>query len=107
MRSLLDTAREGRMLTQGVRVTLAGRPNVGKSSLMNALLNEERSIVTPLAGTTRDYIEERLSIQGFPVLLTDTAGLRDSADPAEQEGVKRSRARVVSADLVLLVLDPT
>jgi tRNA modification GTPase len=107
MRELLDTAREGRMLTQGMRVTLAGLPNVGKSSLMNALLGEARSIVTPVAGTTRDYIEELLSIQGFPVRLTDTAGLRDSADAAEQEGVKRSHERMLSADLVLLVLDPT
>jgi tRNA modification GTPase len=105
--ALLATARGGRMLTQGVRVALAGRPNVGKSSLMNALLGEARSIVSAQAGTTRDYIEERLSIQGFPILLNDTAGLRDSADAVEQEGVKRSRERVLGADVLLLVLDPT
>ena len=105
MQGLLATAREGRMVTQGVRVAIAGRPNTGKSSLMNAMLGQERSIVTAIAGTTRDYIEEKLSIQGFPVLLTDTAGLRDSGDLVEQEGVRRSRERVASADLLMLVLD--
>ena len=105
MRALLESAREGRLLSQGISVALAGRPNVGKSSLMNALLGSERSIVTPLAGTTRDYIEERLSMSGFPVLLTDTAGLREAADAAEQEGVRRSRERVAAADLLVLVLD--
>jgi tRNA modification GTPase len=107
MLELLETARGGRMLTKGMRVTLAGLPNVGKSSLMNALLGEDRSIVTSVAGTTRDYIEELLNIEGFPVLLTDTAGLRESSDVAEQEGVRRSRDRILDADLVLLVLDST
>jgi tRNA modification GTPase len=105
MASLLATAGQGRMVTQGVRVVIAGRPNVGKSSLMNALLAHERSIVSSEPGTTRDYIEERLSIQGFPVLLTDTAGIRRGADPVEQEGVRRSAQRVAAADVVLLVLD--
>jgi tRNA modification GTPase len=105
IRSLIAGARQGRLLSQGLRVTLLGRPNVGKSSLMNALLGEQRSIVTPDAGTTRDYIEERFSLQGFPVLLTDTAGLRESEDPAEREGVRRSRERLRDADLLLLVLD--
>src|SRR5688572_30491206 len=72
MRDLIAGAKEGRMLTQGISVALAGRPNAGKSSLMNALLGAERSIVTATPGTTRDYIEEKISIQGFPVLLTDT-----------------------------------
>jgi tRNA modification GTPase len=105
MADLLVNAAQGRRVTQGLRVVLVGRPNVGKSSLMNALLGSERSIVTEIAGTTRDYIEERISIQGFPVLLTDTAGLRSSEDPVEQEGVRRSRDRMAGADLLVLVLD--
>jgi tRNA modification GTPase len=105
MGELLASARQGRMVTQGVRVVLAGAPNVGKSSLMNALLAQPRSIVDSAPGTTRDYIEERLNIQGFPVLLTDTAGMREGADAAEREGVRRSAGRVAAADVLLLVLD--
>ena len=105
MRELLASARQGRLLSQGIRAALAGSPNVGKSSLMNALLGAERSIVAATAGTTRDYIEEKLNLDGFPLLLTDTAGLRQSQDGAEQEGVRRSLERVAGADLLLLVLD--
>jgi tRNA modification GTPase len=105
MRAMLASAREGRLLSQGIKAALAGRPNVGKSSLMNALLGSERSIVAASAGTTRDYIEEKLNLGGFPLLLTDTAGLRESDDGAEQEGVRRSLERVAGADLLLLVLD--
>lgn len=105
MGAMLDTAREGRMVTQGIRVVIAGSPNAGKSSLLNALLGRERSIVTPVAGTTRDYIEEKVSLGGFPVLLTDTAGIRDAQDRVEAEGVKRSRERLESADILLMLLD--
>ncbi len=105
MHALLSTARGGRLLREGIRVTLAGRPNAGKSSLMNALLGSERSIVSETPGTTRDYIEERIAIQGFPVILTDTAGLRASDDSTEAEGVRRSRERMAGADLILMLID--
>jgi tRNA modification GTPase len=105
MQRLLDTARTGRLVTQGVRVALLGAPNAGKSSLFNALLAEERAIVSAEPGTTRDYIEARLVVQGFPVVLLDTAGLREGAGTVEAEGVRRSRALAGSADLRLLLLD--
>lgn len=105
MQRLLDTARTGRLVTQGVRVALLGAPNAGKSSLMNALLGEERSIVSPEPGTTRDYIEARLAVEGFPVLLLDTAGLRDAVGSVEMEGVQRSRRLAAEADLRLFLLD--
>ncbi|MES2202380.1 MAG: tRNA uridine-5-carboxymethylaminomethyl(34) synthesis GTPase MnmE [candidate division FCPU426 bacterium] len=107
VRAMLSTARSGRLLASGIRVVLVGAPNAGKSSLMNALLQAERSIVTAQPGTTRDYIEERFSIEGFPVILTDTAGLREAADEAEAEGVLRARARMKDADVVLMLVDPT
>jgi tRNA modification GTPase len=88
-----------------MRVALVGAPNAGKSSLMNALLGSERSIVHAEAGTTRDFIEEPMQLFGLPLLLTDTAGLRESADAVEQEGVRRSREQARRADLLLLVLD--
>jgi tRNA modification GTPase len=105
MQSLLDTARTGRMLTQGVRVCLAGPPNAGKSSLLNALAGEERAIVSPEPGTTRDWLELRYQVQGLPVLLYDTAGLREAQGPVEAEGVRRTRRLAAEADLLLLVLD--
>ena len=84
---------------------IVGRPNVGKSSLLNALLRADRAIVTPVPGTTRDVLEEVLNIRGVPVRLVDTAGLRSTADPVEQEGVKRSRAAMDQAELLVIVLD--
>jgi tRNA modification GTPase len=105
IRQLLAGAEQGIRLRQGARVVLAGRPNVGKSSLMNALLRSERAIVTPIAGTTRDTLEEQIEIDGLAVVLIDTAGLRASDDPIEQIGVARTRAALAAADLVLLVLD--
>lgn len=98
---LLATAREGRLLREGARVVLAGAPNAGKSSLMNALLGEDRVLVNAQAGTTRDAIEEGLVIDGWPVRLTDTAGLREADDPVEAEGVTRARALMTAADLVV------
>jgi tRNA modification GTPase len=105
MRVLLDTAHTGRMLTQGVRVCIAGAPNAGKSSLLNALAGEERAIVSPEPGTTRDWLELRYQVQGMPVLLYDTAGLREAQGAAEAEGVRRARELAAGADLLLLLLD--
>ncbi len=95
------TAHEGRLLREGALVVLAGAPNAGKSSLMNALLETDRTIVDPVAGTTRDAIEEGLDIAGWPVRLMDTAGLRETEDPVEAEGVNRARALVAKADIVV------
>ncbi len=104
MQALLASAHTGRLLTQGVQVALLGQPNVGKSSLMNALLGSERSIVSAEPGTTRDFIEARFQVQGFPILLVDTAGLRE-ATGIEAEGVQRSMQQARKSDLVVLVLD--
>ena len=98
---LVATAREGRLLREGALVVLAGAPNAGKSSLMNALLGEDRAIVADSAGTTRDSIEEEMQIGGWLVRLTDTAGLRTAADAIESEGVARAKALVARADLVV------
>ena len=102
---LRSQARVGRVLRDGINVLILGRPNVGKSSLMNAILGESRAIVTEVAGTTRDTLEEQLVLAGFPVRLIDAAGVRDTEDPVEIEGVKRARDKASSADLVLLVID--
>ena len=102
---LLAGATRGRVLAQGVRVAILGRPNVGKSSLLNALLGDERAIVTPIAGTTRDTIEERAILGGVTVHLVDTAGLTETDDPIERIGVERSRSAAREADLLLLVID--
>ncbi|MEG0767116.1 MAG: tRNA uridine-5-carboxymethylaminomethyl(34) synthesis GTPase MnmE, partial [Clostridia bacterium] len=98
-------ARTGRWLSQGFSVVIAGRPNVGKSSLLNALLGEERAIVTAQPGTTRDAVTGSLMLHGLRVDLTDTAGLREASDPAEAMGVSRARRIMAEADLLLLVLD--
>ena len=102
---LLAGSARGRVLAQGARVAILGRPNVGKSSLLNALLGDERAIVTPIAGTTRDTVEERAILGGVAVHLVDTAGLTETDDPIERIGVQRSRAAAREADLLLLVLD--
>lgn len=102
---LLATANDGRVLRRGIRAAILGRPNAGKSSLLNHLLGHERAIVSPVAGTTRDTIEETASIRGIPVVFVDTAGLREAMDPVEREGVRRSREALARADLVLHVVD--
>ena len=103
--SLLGGSEQGRLYRQGLRTAIIGRPNVGKSSLLNALLRSERAIVTPIAGTTRDTVEEVANVRGIPLHLIDTAGITPSSDPVEQIGVERSRAAAESADLTLLVFD--
>lgn len=103
--TLIEEGRRARVLRDGLRVAIIGRPNVGKSSLLNALLGEDRAIVTAAAGTTRDVLDERLSIAGVPVRLIDTAGVREASDEAERIGVDRAKQALESADVVLLVLD--
>jgi tRNA modification GTPase len=102
---LLSSAEQGIIYRQGARVALVGRPNAGKSSLLNVLLRADRAIVTPVPGTTRDTLEEVANLAGIPVVLIDTAGITESADPVERLGVERSRAALAGADLALLVLE--
>ena len=104
---LAATFQTGRLMKEGVRVTLAGRPNVGKSSIFNGLIGFERAIVTDIAGTTRDTIGEVLEIEGIQVLLTDTAGIRRASDIIEQMGIERTLRAVNDADLTVLVIDGT
>lgn len=104
-KALLDTADSGRIVKEGIRTAIAGKPNVGKSSLLNSLAREDRAIVTDIAGTTRDTIEESVNLDGIPLILTDTAGIRETDDTVEKIGVERSRRSIASADLVIVVLD--
>jgi tRNA modification GTPase len=105
VQKLEATAQEGRILREGARVVILGRPNVGKSSLLNRLLREERAIVTAIPGTTRDVIEESIDLDGVMIRLVDTAGVRETNDIVEQEGIKRTRAAQDEADLLLVVVD--
>ena len=105
LESLLKTYEEGRFFREGLGAAIVGRPNVGKSSLLNALLQKDRAIVTNMPGTTRDIIEEYLNINGLPLRIIDTAGIRESHDMAEVEGVKRSLRAIEDADLVIAVVD--
>jgi len=105
VKDLLETAEAGLIYRQGARVAIVGRPNVGKSSLLNALLRQDRAIVTPVPGTTRDTLEETANLKGVPVVFVDTAGITPTDDPVERLGVERSRQALGRADLVLLVLD--
>ena len=102
---LLGTADEGRMLREGVRLVIYGEPNVGKSSLLNLLLGYDRAMVSSIPGTTRDTIEESLSLRGIPFRVIDTAGLRESADPLELEGMRRTRQHLQQADVAIRVMD--
>jgi tRNA modification GTPase len=104
---VLADGRRGERLRNGLVVAIAGPPNAGKSTLLNRLARREAAIVSPHAGTTRDVIEVHLDLDGYPVTLLDTAGIRDSAEPVEQEGVRRARERAAAADLVLWVTDPS
>ena len=101
----ISSYEEGKVLREGISCVIIGKANVGKSSLLNVLLKEDRAIVTPIPGTTRDVIEEVLNIYGIPVRLMDTAGLRKAIDSIEQEGVRRAKERVADSDLLLLMLD--
>ncbi len=103
--ALQATARQGCLLRDGLQVVIAGRPNAGKSSLLNALAGYDAAIVTAVPGTTRDVLREQLDIDGLPIHVLDTAGLRDSADPVEREGVRRARAALATADHALVVVD--
>lgn len=102
---LIKNYEEGRIYKEGIRLVIAGKPNVGKSSLMNALLKEERAIVTPVPGTTRDFLEEEATIEGLPVKLIDTAGLRETEDIVEKIGVERAKKKFKEADLILFLVD--
>jgi tRNA modification GTPase len=100
-----QSARQGRLLRDGMTVVIAGRPNAGKSSLLNRLAGYDAAIVTPIPGTTRDVLRERIAIDGMPLHVLDTAGLRDSRDEVEEEGIRRAQAEMKRADRVLFVID--
>jgi tRNA modification GTPase len=105
MDELLRTANEGQILRRGIRAAIIGRPNAGKSSLLNQLLGRDRAIVSPIPGTTRDTIEETANLRGLPIVFIDTAGLREARDEIELEGIRRSRQALQQAELILHVLD--
>ncbi|HTR82231.1 MAG TPA: tRNA uridine-5-carboxymethylaminomethyl(34) synthesis GTPase MnmE [Bacteroidota bacterium] len=105
IKKLIDSYRFGKLVRDGVKVVLAGSPNVGKSSLLNALLQENRAIVSDIPGTTRDVIEESIAINGVVFRFVDTAGLRETSDHVEKEGVRRSNSQIESSDIILLVVD--
>jgi len=102
---ILDSCRHARVLREGVHTVICGKPNVGKSSLLNALLRQERSIVTPVAGTTRDIIEEIIDIKGIPVRIVDTAGILEPRDLIERKAVERSKKAIKEADLIIILFD--
>ena len=105
VKKLSESYRAGRLLQEGIRVAITGRPNVGKSSLFNSLMERERAIVTDIPGTTRDTLSEAIDLEGIPVILTDTAGLRETTDGIETLGIERTRRAIGDSDLVLVVLD--
>lgn len=102
---LLNSADDGKIIREGIKTVIVGKPNVGKSSLMNALLNEDRAIVTDVAGTTRDVLEEYMNIKGVPLKIVDTAGIRKTEDIVEKIGVNKSKELVDKADLIIMILD--
>jgi len=107
LKIIFQQARQGSLLREGMNLVLVGKPNAGKSSLMNALSGRETAIVTHIPGTTRDILRESIHIDGMPIHITDTAGLRDSDDPVEQEGIRRAWQAIEQADLMILLIDDT
>lgn len=105
LRDIQDKAQQGALLREGMHLVIAGQPNAGKSSLLNALAGSEAAIVTDIAGTTRDVLRERINLDGMPLHIVDTAGLRHSADPVEMKGIQRAWQEIEKADLVLLLID--
>ena len=105
LQAVYAEARQGALYQEGMKLVIAGAPNAGKSSLLNALAGQESAIVTPIMGTTRDILRENIQIEGMPLHIVDTAGLRDSDDPIEQEGMRRARQEIASADRILLLVD--
>lgn len=105
IQKLLSTVKTGEFLRRGINLAIIGKPNVGKSSLFNALLGQERAIITPIPGTTRDFLQESLTLKGIPINLIDTAGIRHTEDPVEKIGVERSLQKLKSAHMVLFVVD--
>lgn len=105
IKRLIESYREGKIIREGIKVAIVGRPNVGKSSLLNALLKEERAIVTEIPGTTRDIIEETITLKGVPLRLIDTAGIRETSEKVERIGIERSLEKLKEADVVLFVVD--
>ena len=105
IQNLLSNADEGKIIREGLNLVIIGKPNVGKSSLLNALLKEKRAIVTEVPGTTRDIIEEYINLDGIPIRITDTAGIRDTEDIVEKIGVEKSKEKIEEADLIILMLD--
>lgn len=105
IKSLLSNADEGKIIREGLNIVIVGKPNVGKSSLLNALLKENRAIVTEVPGTTRDVIEEYINLDGIPIRITDTAGIRDTEDIVEKIGVEKSKQKIEEADLIILMID--
>ena len=105
LKNLVDNSKRGRILREGIHLVICGKANVGKSSLLNALLKEERAIVTPLAGTTRDTIEEAIDIKGIPVRIVDTAGILEPRDLVEKKALLRSKKEIAAADLVIILFD--
>jgi tRNA modification GTPase len=107
IQALLSTANTGRIIREGIRTAIIGRPNVGKSTLLNALLHENRAIVHETAGTTRDLLTEEIRLANIPLILTDTAGLRETTDPIEKIGIQKTRAAAAEAELILYIADST
>lgn len=105
IKNLLSNADEGKIIRDGLNIVIVGKPNVGKSSLLNALLKEKRAIVTDVPGTTRDVIEEYINLDGIPIRITDTAGIRETEDVVEKIGVEKSKEKIEEADLIILMLD--